>query len=74
MYGMSLFSVRLSLGDFPFVFFTFFKTFQTFPLGVGLRVRLSFALGLGFKVGFRFIFCIYFVSAKPVAASILEAK
>jgi len=38
-------------------FFMFFKNFQTLRLGV--------------KLGLRFIFYVYFISTKPVAASIL---
>ena len=34
------------LGNFPFLFFF---NFQTFPLGVRFRIRLAFALRLGFK-------------------------
>ena len=45
------------LGDFPFLYFTFLKTLQTFPLGV--RFRLALQLAYGFRVSFRvYLLCL----------------
>jgi len=70
------FSVRLSPSRLPFSFFSFFKTFQSSRLGVKFRVsvRLGLQLGLRLGLGLGFIFYVYFISAKPVAAGILAAK
>jgi len=45
-------------------------------LGFGLAFGLALGLQLGLRLGLglRFIFYVYFVSAKPVAAGILTAK
>jgi len=43
-------------------------------LGLGLALKLQLGLRLGLRLGLGFIVYIYFVSTKPVAASILAAK
>ena len=77
-----LFSSTLTLATSLFICFSFFKTFHSVRLGVRFRIRLALVLrfrvtvrlSVKVSVWLRFIFYVYFVSAKPVAAAILAAK
>jgi len=61
------------LGDFPFVFFTFFKTFQSVRVGVRFGVRIS--IGLRVMVRFRvYLLFSSFLPTKSFAATISVAK
>ena len=78
------------LGYFPFFFFQNLGLASELMLAIGLALGLQFrvsvtvkdsvrvSIGLGLRLGLRldlgFIFYVYFVSAKPVAATILVAK
>jgi len=44
------------LGDFPFLFSTFFKTFQSFRLGVRFRVSVWVSVTVSVRVDVRVIF------------------
>jgi len=43
-------------------------------MGLAFGLALVLQLGLRLRLGLGFIFYVYFVSAKPVAAGILAAK
>jgi len=43
-------------------------------LGLAFGLALGLVLGLRLGLGLGFIFRVYFISAKPVAAGILAAK